>query len=174
MQNPIIASSIVRLPSATPSSVNSSSVATAVAVSGATSLTRMVLSTGLVIFRGPRCRPSASRVPATAQTSVVMTAICTLTHMESCQSPLVNARRYQRVLKPVKLTSEEVELSENRMTTTSGVNMSRSAAATAARRNLGRSKPSYWGPVTPTPPSPPPHRASAAPRRAASPGAKAA
>ena len=46
-------------------------------------------------------------------------------------------------------------MSENRMTTTSGVNMSRSAAATAAHRNLGRSKPSYWGPrhADPTVPS---------------------
>ena len=61
MQNPIIASSIVRLPSATPSSVNSSSVATAVAVSGATSRTRIVPSTGLVIRRGAALQPQGEQ-----------------------------------------------------------------------------------------------------------------
>ena len=154
MQNAIMASSMVRLPSTTPSSENRSSVATAVAVSGATSRTTMVPSSGLVAALAPRCSPSASSVPTIAHTIVVTTAISTLTRIEACQSGLVRASWYHWVLKPVKFTSERVELSENSTTTASGVNMNASTAITVTHRNRGRSNPFDRRLLTPIPPSP--------------------
>ena len=111
-QTAMWARTIVVLESVRPSFVNSRSDATAVTVSGETRRSRMVASVGPATLREPRTSPSASSGPLTAQAAVVSSAISIEVRSDACQSSEVSASRYQRVLKPLKRTSDSPLLNE--------------------------------------------------------------
>jgi hypothetical protein len=61
-------------------------------------------------------------VPRIVETTIVMSAICTLAISESRRDSDSKKRSYQRRLNPSKFWSERVELNENSTTSTIGAN----------------------------------------------------
>ena len=75
------------------------------------------------------------------ETTIVASAISMLAISESRSDSLWKNVSYQRQLKPSKSCSERLELNENRITSTIGVNRKTKKTAVYSLRKRGRSKP---------------------------------